>query len=277
MRKSIAPFSSFAVSAFKVTPSNIFSFIFFLTNDASLQFIRRFYFLCIILYPPSPPIISRHCLGLPSSLFFCGTFSSTVFIEDPSFRHVVSRQMISAILSQYLLEVIPDECAVFYKIRIIRLQYVRRTSSIDQWMFINALKKYNSLNCFKIELQALDRQEKAIYKDSTIKLQNVCYDLKNRSVEDYLCGISTWYFYNDFIIATTILPWYFDMYSLPLCVCPAHISHFFWAISLTVFGLWYSPLGPTITVTGNLRKLILHENGSFLETFATETSGWEIL
>lgn len=60
------------------------------------------------------------------------------------------------------------------------------------WIFINALKKEESLNRFKIEqyTAGFEPPMKKKYKDSTEKLKKICNDFKNRTVDDYLRGIS---------------------------------------------------------------------------------------
>ncbi|XP_022169656.1 uncharacterized protein LOC111033288 [Myzus persicae] len=60
------------------------------------------------------------------------------------------------------------------------------------WTFITALKKEESVKRFKIEqyTAGFEPPKKKIYKDSTIKLKKICDDYKNRSVDDYLRGIS---------------------------------------------------------------------------------------
>jgi hypothetical protein len=66
------------------------------------------------------------------------------------------------------------------------------------WIFIDALKKEESLNSFKIEqhIAGIEPTKKKKYKDSSIKLKQICEDYENRSIADYLRGISYHFQYN---------------------------------------------------------------------------------
>jgi len=60
------------------------------------------------------------------------------------------------------------------------------------WIFIDSLKKEESLNLLKVEqyIAGIKPPIKKKYKDSAIRLETLCEDYENRSINNYLCGIS---------------------------------------------------------------------------------------
>ncbi|XP_050063292.1 uncharacterized protein LOC126552625 [Aphis gossypii] len=60
------------------------------------------------------------------------------------------------------------------------------------WIFIDSLKKGESLNRLKGEqyIAGIKPPKKKKYKDSAIRLKAICDDYENRSINDYLRGIS---------------------------------------------------------------------------------------
>ncbi|KAL4120491.1 hypothetical protein QTP88_013174 [Uroleucon formosanum] len=60
------------------------------------------------------------------------------------------------------------------------------------WICIDSLKKEESLNRLKVEqyIAGIKPPAKKKYKDSAIRLKTICEDYENRSINDYLRGIS---------------------------------------------------------------------------------------
>lgn len=60
------------------------------------------------------------------------------------------------------------------------------------WIFIDSLKKEESLNRLKVEqyIAGIQPSKKKKYKDPAIWLKAICDDYENQSINDYLRGIS---------------------------------------------------------------------------------------
>lgn len=60
------------------------------------------------------------------------------------------------------------------------------------WIFIDSLKKEESLNRLKVEqyIAGIKPPTKKKYKDSSIQLKAICDDYEKRSIKNYLGGIS---------------------------------------------------------------------------------------